>query len=90
MYVGICHIIVHIFFATCVIAVHPCLLASLEGWFTDLHLYDFKDFIEKPPEFLVKEEKIRELTEEVKIRVLGFVQSLSSLDHEKQVITDIL
>jgi hypothetical protein len=54
--------------------------SSLEGWFTDLNLYDLKDFIESSIDFLIKEEKVRELTEEVKRQVNEFVQSLSSFD----------
>ena len=47
--------------------------SSSEGWFTDIQLHDFKDFIENSIEFLVKEEKVKEPTGEVKQRVNEFV-----------------
>jgi len=58
--------------------------SSSEGWFTDIQLHDFKDFIENSIEFLVKEEKVKEPTGEVKQRVNEFVLTLSSFDSKSQ------
>jgi uncharacterized protein YjgD (DUF1641 family) len=59
--------------------------SSSEGWFTEQTVYDFKDFIDNSIDFLIKEEKLKELTEQVKSRIGEFVQTLSSLDSEGEI-----
>ncbi|MHB1908338.1 MAG: DNA methyltransferase family protein [Nitrososphaerales archaeon] len=54
-----------------------------EGWFTDIALSDLKDFIKNSTEFLVHEEKVAELTAQIKSEIFDFVSTMSSLDKKE-------
>jgi hypothetical protein len=51
-----------------------------EGWYVDITLSDLKDFIKNSTEFLVREEKVIELTEQIKGEIFDFVRTMSTLD----------
>ncbi|MGH2639165.1 MAG: hypothetical protein ACRDF4_07805, partial [Rhabdochlamydiaceae bacterium] len=53
-----------------------------EGWFVDVQISDFRDFIENSIDFLIKEEQIEQLSALVKDRVNQFVQALSNIDKQ--------
>jgi hypothetical protein len=61
---------------------------SSGGWFTDVSLYDFKDFIENSIEYVTKEEKVKKISEEIYNSVIEFVNIVSSYD-SKDTLTRI-
>jgi hypothetical protein len=53
---------------------------SEEGWYSDIGISEIKEFVDVAPDFLVKEEKVVELSQRIKDETYYFVRSLSSID----------
>ena len=59
---------------------------TTEGWFTNVNLSDLKDFIEHSIDYIVKEERVQQLTEETEQRVQEFIRTLTSLDQDNNLV----
>jgi len=63
------------------------------GWFTDIDIPALKDIINSAVEFLVKEEEVTKLIEDVESKISEFINALNSIDTKREIykgIYDIL
>jgi len=60
------------------------------GWFRDIDLLTLKTIVESAVEFLVREEDIRKLVDEVKKRINDFVKTMTAIDSKRQRHTTYL
>lgn len=59
------------------------------GWFTDIDIPALGAIIGSAVEFLAKEEEVKRLVDEVKEKIDGFVNAMSSIDTDKQIYSKI-